>query len=153
MLLYALACTAIDADSAPPGGTADTAPDSAIDSAEVDPAIISVQWLSPVDGAEVSAGDVSCALIVEGFTMTSAAKHNDGAPEGYVRLTVDGSEAKLVASTNFSLPLDAGFHALGAQLYYGDGDAVYATHEAICDDADAEGCVGVSAEIEVNVGS
>lgn len=111
LALLALACTG-DKDSA-----ADTGPQPA------------VTFLDPLDGGTVTAGDVQLSLIVENFTLTDPAKHNEGTPEGYLSITVDGGEVVQTASTQITITLAAGAHTVGAGLFYADGDATGAEAE------------------------
>ncbi|MDP2306616.1 MAG: hypothetical protein Q8P18_11395 [Pseudomonadota bacterium] len=80
-------------------------------------------FLDPVDGDTVPAGDVAVSVIVDGFTLEAPAKHNEGAPEGYITVTVDGAVALTTAETQFTVTLaDAGSHTIGAELTFADGD-------------------------------
>lgn len=86
---------------------------------------VTLSFLAPEDGAVVPVGDVDVSVIVEGFTLTSPAKHNEGAPEGYILVTLDGAEVDQVGDTQFVVTLDAaGAHTIGAALRYADGDAL-----------------------------
>lgn len=109
-----------------------------------------VSWLSPADGDTVAAGDVACSVLIEGFTLHDPAKHNDGAPIGYISVSADGAEVLATGETTFTLPLAAGAHTLTASLFYSDGDEVLASADHLCgeDDADAA-CVPVAASISV----
>jgi hypothetical protein len=98
----------------------------------------------------VSAGDVSCSTIIENFTLDDPAKHNTGAPIGYVSIGVDGTEAMQSGGTTFTLTLAAGAHELSAQLLYADGDEVLASDSALCDeDSTDSACAPVIATINV----
>ncbi len=84
-----------------------------------------IDFLQPTDGATVAAGDVSVSLVVDDFTLQDPAKHNEGAPEGYVAVSVDGAEVLTTGDTQFTLTLDeVGAHTLTAELRYTDGDAL-----------------------------
>jgi hypothetical protein len=131
--LFALACSGNAEDS---GGEAVDAP--------------TIEWLVPSEGDTVTAGDVACSTIVDGFTLEDHAKHNEGAPEGYMSVSVDGAEALAGSETNFTVTLAAGAHDLTAALFYADGDAVIATDTALCDEeADDDACVPVVATVRV----
>jgi hypothetical protein len=110
LLALLFACTGADPD------TADT--DLAVDPP-------SMSFLSPTDGATVPAGDIAVAVVVNAFTLEDPAKHNDGAPEGYLSVSVDGAAVLTTKETNFTLTItDAGAHTIGAELLYADGDAL-----------------------------
>lgn len=83
-----------------------------------------IEFLSPTDGATVPAGDVAVSVVVDDFTLESPAKHNEGAPEGYLSVTVDGAEVLTTAETQFTVTLAAGAHTIGAELRFVDGDAL-----------------------------
>ena len=80
-----------------------------------------VRFLAPLDGETVPAGDVRVSLLVEGFTLVTPV-HNEGAPEGYVQLRIDGVDTLQAGGTQLDLPLAPGEHTLGAELLYEDGD-------------------------------
>jgi hypothetical protein len=105
-----------------------------------------LQWLSPSDGERVAAGELSCAVILESFSLLDPAKHNDGAPIGYVGITVDAQPVLELGSTTFTLSLGVGAHELGATLYYADGDEVRAKEGALCEE---EGCEPIQARVGV----
>ena len=51
-----------------------------------------VSFLSPEDGGSVPVGDLQLSLVVEHFALHDPAKHNEGEPEGFVRLAwTDGA--------------------------------------------------------------
>lgn len=131
-LLLGLACAGGDADS----GHAAEAP--------------SIEWLVPSDGDPVSAGDVACSTVIDGFTLEDHAKHSAGAPTGYLSVSVDGTEVLTSGVTNFTITLAAGAHDLTATLHYADGDEVLATATELCDeDATDAACVPVAASVGV----
>ena len=85
----------------------------------------SVAFLAPLEGAVVAADtSVAVSLLVEDFVLASPAKHNEGTPEGYVLLRVDGVDAETLASTQTEVLLATGPHTLTAELFYLDGDAL-----------------------------
>lgn len=130
MILFALACTG---------------------ASEEELAAPTVEWIEPADGDTVTAGDVSCSVVVNDFELVDiVATHNEGTPTGYVEVSVDGVVAVDSAETTFTLTLDAGAHALDAQLFYDDGDAVTAS-DRLCDEEEA-GCEPVVASISVTAG-
>ena len=108
----------------------------------------SLSWLSPSDGESVAIGSLSCALIIESFSLVDPSKHNEGAPIGFVSITVDGNDTLEVGSTTFDLTLEAGAHTLGATLYYADGDAVQAKDGLLCEE-EATDCTPIEAKIAV----
>ena len=109
-----------------------------------------ISWLSPTDGDTVAAGDVSCSTVIGAFTLQDPAKHNDGAPIGYVSVSVDDVEILTTGDTTFTLTLDAGAHDLMAALFYDDGDEVSANTDRLCDEDDADAsCAPVMAMISV----
>lgn len=109
-----------------------------------------VEWLAPADGDTLAAGDTNASLVVDGLVLTDAAKHaEEGTPEGYVVVSVDGTEVLTTAEVVFTLTLEAGTHELDAALYYTDGDAITSMDGALCEE-DA-GCDPVAATITVNV--
>ena len=97
-----------------------------------------IAWLSPSDGDTVAAGDVSCSVVVADFTLDDPAKHNGGAPIGYVEVSVDAAVVTQTGGTTFTLTLDGGVHDLTAQLFYADGDEVSATTVRLCDEDDTD---------------
>ena len=94
-----------------------------------------ITLLDPLDGDTVPAGDVGLSFIVENFTLIDPAKHNEGTPEGYISVTVDGAEVLQTASTQVTVTLAAGAHTVGGVLRYEDGD-----------EAGAETEIGLTAE-------
>ena len=84
----------------------------------------SLSFLSPEDGAQVVAGDVQLSLLVEGFALEDPAKHNEGEPEGFLRLAVNGTDTLDTAQTTPTLTLAAGATILDAELLYSDGDSL-----------------------------
>lgn len=89
-----------------------------------------VTFLDPIDGDTVPAGDIAVSVIVEGFALEAPAKHNEGEPEGYIAVTVDGVEALTTAETQFTVTIaEAGSHTIGAALTYADGDAIGVSDE------------------------
>ena len=120
--------------------------DAADDSA-LEPPTLSI--LSPEADATVVAGDVAVSLVVEHFVLVepvasrdsrsdrafgalmdlmipggSAAAHTEeGTPEGYISLSLDGTEVLTTGSTQATISVtDAADHTLEAQLFYTDGD-------------------------------
>lgn len=109
-----------------------------------------LEWLAPADGDTVPAGDVAGTVVVEGFALEDPAKHNEGTPEGYVAVGVDGDEVLQAGGTQFTLTLTAGAHELSAQLFYADGDEVLSSDTAICEEDSADtACAPVMATIAV----
>ena len=53
-------------------------------------ATATVSFLAPLDEELVVLGDNSASLLVEGFTLVDVERHNEGTPEGFVRLSLDG---------------------------------------------------------------
>jgi hypothetical protein len=85
----------------------------------------SVTFVDPLDGDSVPVGTLQASVIVEGFLLQDPSKHNEGAPEGYLSISVDGTEVLQTSSTVFEVQLDAvGSATLGAELRYTDGDAL-----------------------------
>ena len=88
-------------------------------------ATATVSFLSPVEEELVVLGDNTASLLVEGFTLVDVDRHNEGTPEGFVRLSLDG--VTLIESGLTQLPYtltEAGEHTLTAELLYSDGDAL-----------------------------
>jgi hypothetical protein len=86
-----------------------------------------VTFLSPADGDEVPVGDLACSVVVENFLLTDPAKHGgEEEPEGYIGVSVDGTEVLQSSATNFTITLDtAGVVELTAELFYAnDGDSL-----------------------------
>ncbi len=108
-----------------------------------------LEWLSPSGGETVAAGDVSCSIVIDHFTLWSPAKGNEGEPIGYFAVRVDDAAAIESASTVFSLTIDAGAHDLTAQLYYADGDPVLTADDAVCDATSDATCDPVVSTIHV----
>lgn len=120
------------------------------DTAEEAVAPPTLAWLTPSEGDTVSAGDVACSTIIDAFTLEDPAKHNEGAPIGFVAVSVDGQEVLQAGATTFTLTLDAGAHELIAQLFYADGDEVSANADRLCDEDDTDTtCANVAATINV----
>jgi hypothetical protein len=83
----------------------------------------SVTFVDPLDGDTVAVGALQASVIVEGFLLEDPAKHNDGAPEGYLSVSLNDAEVLQTSSTVFEVQLDAaGSVTLGAELRYADGD-------------------------------
>ena len=123
------------------------ADDKTLDSYE-EMAAPAVTWLVPSEGDVVAAGDLSCSLLVENFTLESATMHTMGAAAGHVTYTVDGGDALETNTTTPTLTLTAGTHTLSAQLLYTDGDEVTTLDGMLCDEEDA-GCEPVVASVTV----
>lgn len=83
-----------------------------------------IEILSPAEGDTFTAGaDIAVSVVVDGFTLEAPSKHNDGAPEGYLSVTVDGTEVLTTADIGFTVNIaDAGAHTIGVELLYADGD-------------------------------
>ncbi len=85
----------------------------------------SIQFLVPLEGEQVNAGDASFAVVVENFSLVDPAKHNEGAATGYIQIRLDGADVLQSGSTNFTVTVgSAGAHSIEAELYYEDGDAL-----------------------------
>jgi hypothetical protein len=87
-----------------------------------------VSFLEPADGATVPVGDLQLSIVVEHFALHDPAKHNEGEPEGFVRVGwTDGtaSDELDTGSTTPTIQLpNAGSWTLTASLYYADGDEI-----------------------------
>jgi hypothetical protein len=84
-----------------------------------------ITFLSPTTGDSVTAGDVPFSVIVEHFALVALAKDNEGEPEGYIGVRVDGAEVLQTAETNFSLTLTTeGPVTVEAELFFSDGDGL-----------------------------
>ena len=105
-----------------------------------------VEWLVPQEGATVSAGDLSTALIVENLTLEEPLLHNEGEPIGYLSISLDGALVLETGDTNPVITVLAGEHLLSAALYYTDGDEVRANADGLCEEDD-ETCDPVIAEV------
>lgn len=105
-------------------------------------------WLTPADGDTVTAGDVSCSLVADGFTLSDPAKHNDGVPVGYIEISVDDEVVLQTGTTTPTISLDAGEHTLSAQLFLADGDEVLTDGTNTCGEDDGA-CAPVIASISV----
>lgn len=98
-----------------------------------------VAFLTPTEGESVAQGPVAISLLVEHFVLveppavaaywsrflpwSEAHAHEEGTPEGFVRLSVDGVEEARVAVPQATLTLTgAGAHTISAELL--DADAV-----------------------------
>jgi hypothetical protein len=120
------------------------------DTAEEAVAAPTVEWLVPGDGDAVTAGEVACSTVINDFTLEDHAKHSEGAPTGYLSVSVDGAEVLTSGVTNFTITLAAGAHDLTATLHYADGDEVLATDAELCDEEAADrACVPVEASVGV----
>ena len=88
-------------------------------------ATASVSFLAPLDEELVVLGDNSASLLVEGFTLVDVERHNEGTPEGFVRLSLDGVMVAESGLTQLPYTLtETGEHTLTAELFYSDGDAL-----------------------------
>jgi hypothetical protein len=97
--------------------------DSAADSAA--PETPTITFLSPADGDTVTAGDVPFSVIVEHFALVDLAKDNEGEPEGYIGVSVDGTEVLQTSETTFDLALGTeGAVTVEAELFFSDGDGL-----------------------------
>lgn len=84
-----------------------------------------VAFLAPADGELVVLGERTASLVVEGFTLAEVERHNEGTPEGFVRLSLDGETVIESGLTQLPYTLtDTGPHTLTAELFYSDGDAL-----------------------------
>jgi hypothetical protein len=84
-----------------------------------------IQFLVPLEGEEVLAGEASFAVVVENFSLVDPAKHNEGTATGYIQIRLDGTDVLQSGSTNFTVTVgSAGAHAVEAELYYEDGDTL-----------------------------
>ncbi len=82
-----------------------------------------IAFLTPDDGAVVEVGDVDFSVVVENFTLVDLAKHNEGVPEGYIGVRVDGEEVLQTGATQFTLAIGtAGDVTVEAELFYGDDE-------------------------------
>jgi hypothetical protein len=86
-----------------------------------------LEFLVPAEGDTVSVGSgsfaISVAVVVENFTLISAAKHSEGVAEGYIELSLDDTVIGQIFETNFTVDLgSAGTHSLSGELFYEDGD-------------------------------
>ena len=109
----------------------------------LEPAQVTI--LVPTDGGTVAAGDVPVSLVVDHFTLVTpetahvkpvlapwplralvaeARAHNEeGVPEGFVHLVLDGTSEQDISRTQASFAsVAAGAHTLSATLRYADGD-------------------------------
>lgn len=92
LLLALLACSATEDDTA-------TGP--------------SLSWVTPSDGADISAGTADCTVAVDGFTLGD---------EGYVAYGIGaGNEAGQATTPTFTLDIPAGEATLWAELFLTDG--------------------------------
>ena len=88
-------------------------------------ATATVSFLAPLDDELVVLGDNSASLLVEGFTLVDVERHNEGTPEGFVRLSLDGVMVAESGLTQLPYTLtETGEHTLTAELFYSDGDAL-----------------------------
>ena len=86
-----------------------------------------VSFVSPTEGATVTAGDVDVSIAVEHFMLVDLAKHNEGEPEGYISFTYtqgDTSETVESSETTLTAPLEVGTATLTVDLYFEDGDQI-----------------------------
>lgn len=127
MLLLLLACATADNEESP-GPT--------------------LLWLAPSDGETVPAGETACSIILESFSLVDPAKHNEGAPIGYVRVSVDDESRLDVGTTTFRLDLEVGPHQLNATLFYADGDEVRVREGLVCGEEEAD-CLPVTATVDI----
>lgn len=110
LLLLTLACTAGDKDS------------------DVVPTPV-VTILTPSASTVVTAGTPTpVSMVVDGFTLEDPAKHNEGQPVGFLRVSWDdGTETGSVdtGSTQVDVTVaNAGTTTLQATLIFADGDEV-----------------------------
>ncbi len=105
---------------------------------------------SPAQGATVAAGDVDFSVVVEHFELVtpevarvvpfdptawlpiaSAYAHGDGASQGWLSVSLDGSEVMTLGETQGTLSaVAAGAHELSIELTHEDGDPMDPAVEA-----------------------
>ena len=87
-----------------------------------------VSFLSPADDASVSVGALPLSMVVEHFALHDPAKHNEGEPEGFVRVAwTDGTASETLDTGSTTPTIDiasAGTWTITAALYYADGDEI-----------------------------
>ena len=91
------------------------------------PAYVSLRTHADLIGDRLKLTDkepVQLSLLVEGFALVDPAKHNEGQPEGFLRLAVNGADTLDTAQTTPTLSLAAGATILDAELLYSDGDSL-----------------------------
>ncbi|MDP2313441.1 MAG: hypothetical protein Q8P41_11085 [Pseudomonadota bacterium] len=85
----------------------------------------SIEILHPTADDSLAIGPFSVTVLVEDFALEAPAKHNEGEPEGYISVSLDGVEVLTTAETTFSVSTDAaGTYTLAVELRYADGDAL-----------------------------
>jgi hypothetical protein len=87
-----------------------------------------VSFLEPADDATVAVGDLNLSIVVEHFALHDPAKHNEGEPEGFVRVEwTDGTASDQLDTGSTTPTIDlpsAGSWTITASLYYSDGDEI-----------------------------
>ena len=87
-----------------------------------------VSFLEPADDATVPVGALQLSIVVEHFVLHDPAKHNEGEPEGFVRVEWTNGTASESVDTGSTTPTidlaSAGNWTITAELYYADGDEI-----------------------------
>jgi hypothetical protein len=83
-----------------------------------------LEILAPLDGEQVTAGEVVFSVVVEGFSLVTPAKHEEGeALAGWIIAAVDGTDVATDGDTQVALTLDTvGSHTVALRLELEDGD-------------------------------
>jgi hypothetical protein len=87
-----------------------------------------ISFLEPADDAKVAVGDLPLSMVVDHFVLHDPAKHNEGEPEGFVRLEWSNGTASDDLDTGSTTPTieipSAGSWTVTAELYFADGDEI-----------------------------
>lgn len=85
-----------------------------------------IEIISPEDGVQVAPGDVNLAVVVEGFTLVTPAKHEEGeALAGWIIASVDGADVGTDGDTQLTVTLaEVGVHTVAVRLELEDGDPI-----------------------------
>src|SRR6188472_4110798 len=94
----------------------------------VGPETPTISFLEPADDAKVAVGDLQLSVVVDHFVLHDPAKHNEGEPEGFIRLEWSNGTASDDLDTGSTTPTikipSAGSWTVAAELYFADGDAI-----------------------------
>jgi hypothetical protein len=94
----------------------------------VAPETPTISFLEPAEDAAVPVGDLQLSLVVDHFMLHDPAKHNEGEPEGFVRVEwTDGTASDELDTGSTTPTIDiasAGTWTITAELYFADGDEI-----------------------------
>lgn len=85
----------------------------------------SIEIVHPKLDDSLAIGPFSVTVLVENFDLRAPAKHEEGEPEGYVSVSLDGVEVLTTAETTFAVSTEAAdTYTLAVELRHADGTAL-----------------------------